>query len=1535
VGDLLRGRYEPLEVVGKGGEGEVIRALDHLHDRQVALKVRRVSGDESRAELLSEARVLLALTPHPGLPLVREDFFVDDRYFIAMDWIEGTDLDALLVAKGRPGLGPALAIGYLEQAAGALEHLHTHDPPVVHGDVKPANLILTSSGRIVLVDFGLSSTPSDEVRRSGTAGFTAPEVAAGLRPEAGADVYSLAATAVALLTGEPPAAAPGWGAIEPDRVRALERIVRRSLAADPSRRDPSAAGFVARLARWWGAELPRGMVTLVLTDAPEDEMDEIVRAHSGHCTAPANDGPLLAAFASATDGFDAARALAGRLGARVAAVTADAAPRAGSYSGGRVASLLEQAGRGQLVIDDATASAIGGRLPPEVGLAETRYGWVVVAPGLEVPERAASCPYRGLMAFGPDDGDLFFGREEVVASILVRLLDGGFMAIVGASGSGKSSLVRAGIASAWTGRVVAMTPGSDPTAELERALAGAPPSLLIVDQLEELFTLCPDEEQQSVFVNALMDAGRSTAIVVTLRADFYGKCANLPRLAAAFAQHQHLLGPMSTDELRHAIERPARAAGLRLEPGLVETMLADVAGEPGALPLLSHALYESWARRDGRVLTRAGYIAAGGVRGAIANTAEEVFLACSDDERTAMRRMFLRLTEPGETTEDTRRRVPLDELMTEDEAAAVLERLAAARLLVLGDDSAEIAHEALIREWPKLRGWLAQDREALRALRQLTSAARVWEDSARNGADLYRGPRLAAALELAGGEWQLSRAEREFLDAGEEAQDRELRTARRRTRRLRALLAVVASALVAAVIAGVLALVQRGHARHSAIVAQAGRLAAQSREAAPSHPDLALLLALEAGRLNDSVETRGALLGALEHASRIRRWLQGFAAPVNTATFSPDGKLLATVTHDGTTLWNTTTWRPVGAPLRSRQGGWEWADFSPDGRTLAIAGGRGRVELWDVATRKEIRELRDPAAVRGLPALAVVRFSPDGRVIAAGGQQTNHVTLWNAKTGLVIGRPLFVRQPGSGAQAIAFTPDSKRIAVPGPTGTVGIWDVATGRRVGKPLTIGTADVADVLFAPGGRRLVASDDAGAVSFVDVATGRPLRAPLSVGGPGAGALALSPDGRLLAAGSFDGPIVVWDAKTGDPYGPLLTADTSPPNGIAFSPDGRTLVTSHLRSAVVWNMDGRQVIGEPVGGRTDVISDIAFSPDGKRFAAAEYDRPTVVYDTATRRAVLRIGGGGRVSAIAFEPNGRRIAVADLDGHIRLFDATTGAPVGPRIGSVHAPIWQLAFSPDGRLLAMAVDPNGEAGYDKQRRDGFVQLVDVRSGRRIARPILPRAGTVLSVAFSRDGKLLATGSYSGRVDLWNVATQARNGRSMTFVDDGAPSVAFDPAGRLVASGGGIGPIRVWRVADQRLAFPPLPGHNGGVTGIAFDSSGSLLASSSGLGDTRLWDPATGLGYGDELDGSARPKSLQRDFSTLAFLGLRNAFSPNGKLLAVAGFDKRPMLWSVDPLVWRRRACDVVGRNLTRQEWKLYVPSGMSYRATCPQWPLG
>ena len=350
---------------------------------------------------------------------------------------------------------------------------------------------------------------------------------------------------------------------------------------------------------------------------------------------------------------------------------------------------------------------------------------------------------------------------------------------------------------------------------------------------------------------------------------------------------------MRSDELRRAIEGPARAAGLRLEAGLVDAMLADVEGEPGALPLLSHALYESWARRDGRVLTLAGYRAAGGVRGAIAHTAEEVFLGCSPQRAGAHAADAPPADRAGRGDGGHPSAGPAGGAGPGGRGPQGPRPRCSSGWRAPGswssdDDSAEIAHEALIREWPRLRGWLAEDRDELRALRQLTTAARSWEESGRDDADLYRGPRLAAAVELAVAERQLSASSASSWRRAGTPRTRELRTRGAAPVACGSCSPSSRRRWSLAVIAGAFALVQRGSARRTATVAQAGRLAAQSREVAAQHPDLGLLLALEAGRLDDSVDSRGALLGALEHGSRIRAWLQGFDSPVVATAFSPE-----------------------------------------------------------------------------------------------------------------------------------------------------------------------------------------------------------------------------------------------------------------------------------------------------------------------------------------------------------------------------------------------------------------------------------------------------------------------------------------------------------------------------------------------------------------------------------------------------------------------------------------------------------------------
>ena len=450
--------------------------------------------------------------------------------------------------------------------------------------------------------------------------------------------------------------------------------------------------------------------------------------------------------------------------------------------------------------------------------------------------------------------------------------------MVGASGSGKSSVLRAGlVAAVWAGDVAGTvsarlcTPGSSPRLDGDVD----PAELVVVDQFEELFTLCADADLRRTFIGALL--ALKGPVVIGMRADMYGRLGGYPELARAVAANHVLLGAMSDDELERAVKEPARLAGLRLEPGLVELALRDVADEPGALPLLSHALRATWERRDGRTLTVEGYRETGGVASAVARTADSMLASLPPDQRQVMRSMFLRLTEPGEGVAESRRRVAVEELVPEGTPPAVvavlLERLADARLVTLGEGTAEVAHEVLIREWPTLRGWLDEDRAGLRLQRQLGQAARLWDAGGRERSDLYRGTRLGAAAEWADlHRSDLNATERSFVDASVAEAESERRAEQRSNRRLRGLLAGAVALLLVAVLAGVIALIQRGHAQAQALTSDAERLGAQA-QTEPSL-DRAMLLAVAGVKLQNRAETRSDLLAVLQRSPALIRLVQ-------------------------------------------------------------------------------------------------------------------------------------------------------------------------------------------------------------------------------------------------------------------------------------------------------------------------------------------------------------------------------------------------------------------------------------------------------------------------------------------------------------------------------------------------------------------------------------------------------------------------------------------------------------------------------------
>jgi WD40 repeat protein/class 3 adenylate cyclase/tRNA A-37 threonylcarbamoyl transferase component Bud32 len=1579
--------------VGSGGEAQIVKALDRQHGRFVALKIRPVRDEAAREDLLGEARVLLALPPHPALPLVREDFFDRDDYVVAMDWVEGTDLATLLAENGRPGLASSGVLAYLAQAAEALTHLHSQSPPIIHGDVKPGNLILTKGGRIKLVDFGLSSAPDVPRVRAGTPGYRAPELAGGASPSRASDIYALAATAFALLTGSAPAGMlPDWQGFDPAQAKQLEAAIRLGMATDPAVRPRTPGELVERLRAGWSAALPAGVVTLCCSDIegatalwesnPEAMAEALVRhdeliadavaARGGSLIKSMGEGDsTVSVFYSAPAALEAAlaanRALAAeewppgiRIALRWGIHSGEAERRDADYYGpsvNLVARVREQADGGEILLSSVTSELVAAHLPEGCslvdlgphrlqGIGAPERIHALTGPGVRTQPAAADSPYRGLLAFEAADRALFFGREGIVAELIDRVAPGRLLAVVGASGSGKSSVLRAGLlAAARAGEIAAiddailLTPGAEPHLDVP----DEPTRLIVVDQFEELFTSCDDAERRERFVEALLRL--RCAVAIGMRADLYGRLGAYAELARAVAANQLLLGAMTPDELARAITEPARLAGLRLEPGLVELILRDVASEPGALPLLSHALRATWERRDGRTLTVAGYRETGGVTSALARTADSVVEALPAEQRPLARSVFVRMTELGEGSEDSRRRVTVDELVPEGAAPAavraLLGRLADARLVTLDDGAAEVAHEALIRAWPRLRRWLDEDRATIRAHRQLSNAARIWDAGDRETSDLYRGARLAGALELVqSGREALNATERAFLDAGVAEAERERRDEQRINRRLRALLAVGAVLLVVAIAGAALSLISRSNARTAESAAEAQALTSDAERigalalAAPTL-DQSLLFAVAGVELEDRVATRGNLLTVLQRNPAAVRRLQMSSNPVLAFAASPDGRLLATGDDTGMIRFtDLRTWEPSGAPVKLRQAVTTQAmSFSPDGRTVAVGTGNGRravLRFVDVATRRARRV--GSWRARALPVLypqMSLAFGPGGRRLAVGvasfskvpeaGYETvaQRLLLLDARTGRTVWRGAYPARRGQWEAHVLFARRGKLITS-APQGDTIVWNARTGRIVrrypvgGKPA-----------LSPDGRMLaLALNDpniakaSASLAVLDLRSGRRRELAHDLHDELLMSVAFTSDGTRIVGAAFEGTYV-WDVASGriverfrDEQSNAASEDVvidrrglalvTPGDGgvSAWDPDG----THRLGRVFRWGSDEKTCMGSPC---TVVDS------SGALMATSLGDGTVAVVDLRSKRPVstLPARDGAVAEGLAFLPGGRQLATGGIAGSVTIWDARSGTVVR-RLRRYSEPVRTTAVSPDGTLLAV----QRQAG----RQDSHVEVRDLRSDKTLYTRTV-RFGLSWAnggVQFSGDGDMLvATGCCQGGSAV--VAWDARSGaqRFDSTVARRATALAISPDVRTLAVGTEDGHVILLdaRSGEQRGA--PMKVAGSVITQVAVSPDGQQLAVVPVNGGTMLWDLRSRSRVGDEF-----PVSSSSIVPAVAF-------EPNGRLL-LTEFGSN-IEWPVDVPTLRRFACRLAGRDLTRGEWTDVLPN-RPYRPVCP-----
>ena len=1507
-GKTIRG-YELRRLIGAGGFGAVYQAYQPVVQREVAIKIilpARANQPDFIRRFETEAQLVARLEHLHIVPLY--DYWRDpDGAYLVMRWLRGGSLADRL----RQSIWPMSAIlKLLDQVASALALAHRRG--VIHRDIKPANILLDEDDNAYLTDFGIAK----DIHRSvedrtedgffGSPAYVSPEQILREAATPQSDTYSLGILIYELLTGRLPFDAPSDTTIlrqhvsttlpslrdlRPDLPAGVDMILRRATAKFPHARyaDPlRLAHEFRRVVALMGAAEEQGTLS---PDSP--------KSNTAFGTRP------LHATVQLSEEITAERDDMDML----------------NLPDTRNLDLLnpdDVADYGTIQLDDAE------------------------------PIFEPQNPYKGLRAFEEADASDFFGRDSLVRHLLSRLGDSDdaderFLAVVGPSGSGKSSVVKAGVIPALRRGALPgsddwyyaqMSPGEQPLRELAQALSRVAVSpledvrqqplhrllgeilpddtsqmLLFIDQFEEVFTLVEDEDERLLFLDTLAEAIKSDdsrlRLIVTLRADFYDRPLLYPVFGNLMRARTEVVLPMNTEELRETITSPAQRAGVMVEARLVDTIIADLIEQPGALPLLQYALTELFERRDGRHLMYETYDQIGGVSGALARRADDLYQHMNHDEQAATRQVFLRLVVPGEGSEDTRRRVLQSELAAVAHNNTIIERFGQYRLLTFDRDpvtrapTVELAHEALIRRWQQLRQWIGDSREALQVQRRLAQEVGEWQAAGRAAGFLATGGRLAQ-FEMMAEESTLALTEPEhaFLDSSIAQRQRG------QTRRRLVIIALVAFSLVALSLA-VFAFTQQQRANAEAAIARSRELAVTGLTQIEDQLDQALLLSLEALNAAETFEARNTLLTALQAQPHLLSFLSGHADEVRALALDRENHLLASGGRDNTIrLWDLDTRKLIGDPLEGHDDWVSGLAFDPQGQVLVSSSADGTLRRWDVETLAPI----GPPLTGHDGAVWAVALSPNGQVITSGGED----------------------------------------------GTVRLWDISSGEALGDPLQGHTDIVFSVSFDPAGEKLVSSSADGTVRLWDVATSEPIGDPLEGHDDWVFRAVFSPDGGLIASGGADNTIRLWIASVGDPLGDPILGHTGWVRDLAFSADGTTLLSAGADHTVrlwnplsgqqtaiydghqdevwaadfgpdestfisggedalvlLWDSTGKAGLGQDFARQNEAVLDLAMTADGAMIASASGnpggagdDNTIRLWDAETGDEIAVLEGHERsVTGVAFSRDDRLLASSSVDRTVRLWDVQTRQPVGePLTGHMDA-VLEVTLRPDGQRVA-----SGDFA-------GVIRQWDAKTGLPIGDPLAGHTAEVTSVAFSPDGRTLASGSADRTVRLWNPETGDLLGDPLVGHLDEITSVVFSPDGRVLASTSRDRTVILWDVATGQPLGQPLTGHANWVSDVAFHPVASLLATASRDGTVMLWDLRTRRPLG-------QPFAEHTDWVTSL------VFAPDGNSLYSGGHDAVLIRHVTDFEAWRAQACQVANRALTAVEWERFLP-GMSFHNTC------
>jgi WD40 repeat protein len=1172
----------------------------------------------------------------------------------------------------------------------------------------------------------------------------------------------------------------------------------------------------------------------------------------------------------------------------------------------------------------------------------------------EFPWDAMRPPFPGLLAYDEADAAIYFGRDDDIRRLIERLnarrAQGGakLVALLGASGSGKSSLMRAGVLPRlkrdrrnWI-VLPPFRPQTQPLDELAAVLAQALGAggdwrklratlmaenlqqslgdlardlrvahaandaqiLVSIDQGEELFGAADKANAERFF--AVLDAMLAEPLpfmaLLGMPSYYLGPLQQAPGLAAPFEEFS--LKPLALERLREIIEGTARMAGLEVENAFPAVAMRDAATDD-ALPLLAFALRELYERFGRNALTVASYRALGDAKeevspleNAVRQRADQALAEAKPaaEQLQALREAFVPAMVRVNAEGDYVRRPARIDLLPAP-ARPLLERLAKARLLTLrhegGETVVEVAHEALLRKWPLLRGWLDEQREFLIGKQQLEHDLHDWQKSpeAQKSDALLSGLKLTRARAwLIAKPRQLSEPERAYIGASIARQEAE--AARRERARRSVLVGSVAASLVLLIAAGaaawqwrVAALAERAaeeqkqvaigekaraQAReYEALVTQSRSLADLARQRRESGDDAtAILLSLEAlpdsGLARPYVPRAELQLDAAIRTVRERKVLAGHEHEVLSAAFRPDGKRVVTASADKTArIWDAETGQAIGAPLRGHGDIVASAAFSPNGKRIVTASWDKTAQIWDAESGRPIGALRGHKGEVNSAA-----FSPDGKnIVTASFDGTARI--WDAKTGQTIGAPLHGHE--GAVNSAAFSPDGRRIVTASRDGTARIWDVETRQPIGAPLRGHEGDVYSATFSPDGKRIVTASADKTARLWDAGTGQRIGAPYRGHAGAVSSAAFSPDGKRIVTASADKTAHLWDADTGKPLAAPLGAHERDVMSAVFKEDGKRIVTaSRDKTARLWDAETGQTISVELRGHDSHVQGAAFNSNGKHIVTASADTTARLWDAETGDPIgapLK-GHTSAVNSAAFSPDGRRIITASSDGTARLWDVKTFLPVGAPLRGHEGSVRSAAFSPDGKRIVTA-------SLDKTAR-----LWDADTLLPIGLPLRGHEEEVYSAAFSPEGRRIVTASLDKTVRLWDAGSRQPIGEPLRGHNGAVYSAAFDPDGRRLVTASGDKTARRWDVATQSIGIP-LRGHDGYVNSAAFSPDGKRIVTASWDKTARLWDAESGETIA-ELRGHAAPVN-------------RAAFSPDGKRIVTASDDKTARVWVIFP----------------------------------------